>query len=216
MRTSIFEIFRIGIGPSSSHTVGPMRAARTFVSGLAERSQLTRTAGVRVELYGSLALTGKGHGTDRAVRLGLMGETPVDVDVERIDAILAEGRERDRIRLDGVCDTPYSSILIVFHTDLVLPGHPNGMRFTAFDGAGGVLACRTFYSVGGGFVVEEGAPAAAELAPARFRIRFGPRPSCWRSAMTRASPSGRSCSRTRRRSAMKPRFGRGSAGSGRS
>ncbi len=172
MRTSIFEIFRIGIGPSSSHTVGPMRAARTFVSGLAERSQLTRTAGVRVELYGSLALTGKGHGTDRAVRLGLMGETPVDVDVERIDAILAEGRERDRIRLDGVCDTPYSSILIVFHTDLVLPGHPNGMRFTAFDGAGGVLACRTFYSVGGGFVVEEGAPAAAELAPAKVPYPF--------------------------------------------
>jgi L-serine dehydratase len=172
MRTSIFEIFRIGIGPSSSHTVGPMRAARTFVTGLEEASQLACTAGVRVELYGSLALTGKGHGTDRAVLLGLMGETPEDVEIERIGAVLAECRERDRIRLSGSRDVLYSAILLISHKDLLLPGHPNGMRFTALDATGAVIASRTYYSVGGGFVVEEGMGTVEEVKPVKCPYPF--------------------------------------------
>jgi len=159
MIASVFEIFKIGIGPSSSHTVGPMRAARRFVCGLEEAGTLGETTAVRAELYGSLALTGKGHGTDRAVLMGLMGETPEDVDVERVEQVLADCSDRDRIRLNGRRELPRSAVSIVFHKELVLPGHPNGMRFTGSDGAGNVLTSRTFYSVGGGFVVEEGAAA---------------------------------------------------------
>jgi L-serine dehydratase len=132
MRTSVFDLFKIGIGPSSSHTVGPMRAAHQFNTNGAAR--------IRVELYGSLALTGKGHATDRAVLLGLAGETPAGVDPDRIEETLKAFEQTG------------PPVQIVFHYDMVLPGHPNGMRFTAYDSAGAVLRTATFYSIGGGFL----------------------------------------------------------------
>ena len=135
MKTSVFDLFKIGIGPSSSHTVGPMRAALEFrnVAG-------PHVATIRVELYGSLALTGKGHATDRAILLGLSGETPAGIDPDQIEAKL-KAFEQSGPRVD-----------IVFHYDMVLPGHPNGMRFTAFDAADQKLRSEVYYSIGGGFL----------------------------------------------------------------
>ena len=162
MAISTFDLFKIGIGPSSSHTVGPMRAASMFVANLREAGVLRDVVRIGAEMYGSLGATGRGHGTPKAVMLGLEGERPESVDVgaipERIEAIRRDGT----LRLNG--DHP-----IAFHekTDLLLhrrkglPLHPNGMRFTAF-GAGGTdnaghkqLLTRVFYSVGGGFVLDE-------------------------------------------------------------
>ncbi len=155
MKTSIFDLFRVGIGPSSSHTVGPMRAARQFAAGLPPG-----VSRVCAELFGSLALTGIGHGTDRAVLLGLMGETPEVVDIDNIDTLLHRVRtqrrlplpERDPIAFDEAGD-------LLFHTAQVLPGHPNGMRFTAFSETGGELKREVYYSVGGGFIRREGESA---------------------------------------------------------
>jgi L-serine dehydratase len=155
--TSIFELFKIGIGPSSSHTVGPMRAARQFAQELSAPGRLLQTHRVKVDLYGSLALTGKGHGTDRAVVLGLSGEIPDQVDPAGIDANLSKIREQQRLPLFGIhpiqfnCETD-----LVFHKTEVLPGHSNGMRFTAYDDAGKEMAKRIFYSIGGGFIIAEG------------------------------------------------------------
>lgn len=155
--TSIFDVFKIGIGPSSSHTVGPMRAAGRFVQELAGGGLLSETDAVTVDLYGSLALTGIGHGTDRAILLGLMGETPDGVDLATIEAKLAEIRERKSIRLLG-----YHPIAFDYQHDLVLrrnqvlPRHSNGMRFVAYNWGKQTLACRVFYSIGGGFIVAEG------------------------------------------------------------
>jgi L-serine dehydratase len=155
MHTSLFELFKVGIGPSSSHTVGPMRAALRFVRGL----ELERVAGLQVELYGSLALTGVGHGTDRAVLLGLMGEAPDAVDPATIEAMLAEVRASGRLRLGGVRSIEFveaSDLRFVreqMYPDAGVTTHPNGMRFTARDAAGALVATEVFYSVGGGFVV---------------------------------------------------------------
>lgn len=148
MKTSLFDLFKIGIGPSSSHTVGPMRAAKRFVEGLAPH----RPTRIRTELFGSLALTGKGHGTDRAILLGLAGESPDTIEPAEIEAIVALIRQNRRIG-----DMPFEEDRdIVYHADLVLPGHPNGMRFTAYDADRRELASpRVFFSVGGGFVVDE-------------------------------------------------------------
>lgn len=137
MKTSVFDLFKPGIGPSSSHTVGPMRAAREFLT-------ITPPAArIRAELYGSLALTGKGHATDRAILLGLAGETPAGVDPDRIEATLAA------FEING------PAVDIVFHYDMVLPGHSNGMRFTSYDAEGGVLRTETYYSIGGGFLASD-------------------------------------------------------------
>ncbi len=166
MKTSIFDLFKIGIGPSSSHTVGPMRAARRFVSELSETGTLTNVARVKAELYGSLALTGLGHGTDRAVLLGLAGEKPEEVDPAKIDSIVNTIRETKRLRLFGtrpvVFDEPRD---FFFHQDLVLPGHPNAMRFSAFDESGALLTSDVYYSVGGGFIVKEGELSSMDAAP---------------------------------------------------
>ena len=165
MRTSIFELFKIGIGPSSSHTVGPMRAARRFVSGLEDAGLLPRTARVKAELYGSLALTGVGHGTDKAILLGLAGEQAETVEPEQIDAIVAEIRSRKRLRLSGSREVEFDeSRDLLFHNDVVLRQHPNGMRFTAFDEHGAVIESQAYFSIGGGFVVKEG-ETAADAAP---------------------------------------------------
>ena len=161
MSLSVFDIFKIGIGPSSSHTMGPMNAARTFVEQLAEQGVLERVTQVSAQLYGSLALTGRGHCTDRAILLGLEGLRPDTIDPAVIEPTLQRIRGTGRIRLLGLHDIPFDEPLnLLFHTDQVLPGHTNGMRFTAHDAALGVLLREEYYSIGGGFVVRAGDEAA--------------------------------------------------------
>ncbi len=156
MAVSIFDLFKIGIGPSSSHTVGPMRAARLFVSRLAEKDLLAGTAKVHVGLYGSLGLTGRGHGTDKAVMLGLGGEEPDSVDPYTIQATLDHISETRRINLLGEHEIGFDPKAdLEFLKREKLPHHPNGMRFKAFDEDGNELLSRDYYSVGGGFVVNK-------------------------------------------------------------
>jgi L-serine dehydratase len=163
MSLSVFDIFKIGIGPSSSHTMGPMNAARSFVQLLAARELLLETAQVSAQLYGSLALTGRGHCTDRAILLGLEGLSPDTIDPQVVEPTLQRIRTGKRIRLLGLHEIPFDEPLnLLFHTDQVLPGHSNGMRFTAQDAALNVLAREEYYSIGGGFIVQAGAPSAAE------------------------------------------------------
>lgn len=158
---SAFELFKIGIGPSSSHTVGPMKAAAAFVGGLREAGRLAPVARVRVELFGSLAWTGEGHGTGKAVILGLAGEKPETVDPDAADALAEDVRERRTLDLGGwrVMFDPAADL--VFDRVGEAPVHPNTLMFTAFDATGEVLARERWCSVGGGFVVPEsevGAP----------------------------------------------------------
>lgn len=154
MELSVFDLFKIGIGPSSSHTVGPMRAARRFADALDAHGGLERVARIRTELFGSLALTGKGHATDRAVLLGLAGERPDTVDPERVEALIAQMRAGRRVRLLGRHDVPFDEPGdLLFHQRESLPLHPNGMRFTALAEDGAPITVEEFYSVGGGFVV---------------------------------------------------------------
>jgi L-serine dehydratase len=158
MDMSVFDLFKIGIGPSSSHTVGPMVAARRFLLAC---DALDQAAGVDVHLYGSLALTGVGHGTDKAVLLGLMGETPQDVDPEGVDGKLAEAELDGRLGLLGRHSVPFDRRTnLVWHPQSTLPGHPNGMRFVLRLQDGSVIE-RIYYSVGGGFVVGAGEAATA-------------------------------------------------------
>jgi L-serine dehydratase len=165
MSLSVFDIFKIGIGPSSSHTMGPMNAARSFVVLLAARELLSSTTQVSAQLYGSLALTGRGHCTDRAILLGLEGMSPDTIDAAAADAALKRIRDEGRIRLLGQHEIAFDEPLnLLFHTDQVLPGHSNGMRFTAHDAALRVLAREEYYSIGGGFVVQAGAEANAGAA----------------------------------------------------
>jgi L-serine dehydratase len=159
---SVFDIFKIGIGPSSSHTMGPMNAARSFVELLAARGLLDRIAEISAQLYGSLALTGRGHCTDRAILLGLEGESPETIDPAAIEPTLQRIRASGRIRLLGRHEIAFDEPLnLLFHIDQVLPGHSNGMRFTAHDAALQVLAREEYYSIGGGFIVHAGSPAHA-------------------------------------------------------
>jgi L-serine dehydratase len=156
MAVSVFDLFKIGIGPSSSHTVGPMRAARMFALRLAADGVLARTARVQARLYGSLGATGKGHGSDKAVLLGLAGHEPDTVDVDAIPALLDAVRAQRRIMLPGGAAVAFDEKAdLVFHRRESLPFHANGMRFLAFDAAGAELCQRTYYSVGGGFVVSD-------------------------------------------------------------
>jgi L-serine dehydratase len=158
---SVFDLFKIGIGPSSSHTVGPMRAAREFAVGLDEAGLLDRVVAARAELFGSLGATGKGHGTDKAVLLGFEGEAPDEIDPAIIPGRIARIRDGKALALLGTRRIAFDpSKDLVFHRRRSLPFHPNGMTFTAFDAAGSELVAKTYYSVGGGFVVnEEGAGA---------------------------------------------------------
>lgn len=156
MAVSVFDLFKIGIGPSSSHTVGPMRAARLFAMRLAGDGLLERTARVQALLYGSLGATGKGHGSDKAVLLGLAGHEPDGVDVDAVPALLAQWRGKGRLPLLGRHDIAFNEREdLVFRRRETLPFHANGMRLLAFDAAGSELAQRTYYSVGGGFVVTD-------------------------------------------------------------
>jgi len=164
MAISVFDLFKVGIGPSSSHTVGPMKAAGMFVRGLRDDGLLPRVATVRVALYGSLGLTGPGHGSDKAVLLGLEGDEPATVDVDAVPGRLEAIKQRGTVRLLGEHEIPFTlGQHLEFNRRKKLGFHPNGMRFTACDADGAVLRERAYYSVGGGFVAdEEQAEGAAE------------------------------------------------------
>ena len=156
MAVSVFDLFKIGIGPSSSHTVGPMRAARIFALRLAHDGLLARTARVQALLYGSLGATGRGHGSDKAVLLGLSGHEPDSVDVDAIPALLDAIRGAARLKLAGGHAIAFDEKTdLVFQRRETLPFHANGLRFFAFDAGGAELTQRTYYSVGGGFVVSD-------------------------------------------------------------
>lgn len=155
MAISVFNLFSIGIGPSSSHTVGPMRAARLFALHAEQSNFLQNIGSVKVDLYGSLALTGKGHATDMAILLGLEGETPEHIDPAQVSHLVNQIRSSKTLRLLGQHPIPFEeSRQLLFHGDKQLPYHPNGMRFSAYDSQGKELASEVFYSVGGGFIVD--------------------------------------------------------------
>ena len=179
MAISVFDLFTVGIGPSSSHTVGPMRAAHAFVAALAKRGGLASVSGLKVDLYGSLAATGRGHGTFTAVLLGLEGYDPETVLPEEVDralarieqtgelqlgAELADAQSDDVQKTDAQRTEPRSLRFgvddIVLHPLTVLPRHTNGMRFAALDAAGNTLDEQLYFSVGGGFIIREGAEEA--------------------------------------------------------
>jgi len=164
MAISAFEMFKVGIGPSSSHTVGPMRAALTFASGLQEEGLLARVRRVRAELYGSLGATGKGHGSDKAVLLGLEGEAPDLIDPDTIEARLERIRDAKQLSLLGTHPVPYCEKTdLLFLRRQTLPYHPNGMRLTAYGEGEAEIASHVYYSVGGGFVVNEAAAGADRI-----------------------------------------------------
>jgi L-serine dehydratase len=160
MSTSIFDIFKIGIGPSSSHTMGPMRAAARFAATLAGHAVSVRR--LSVALFGSLALTGRGHGTDSAIMLGLEGNLPDRVDPDAIAPILERIRSQGRLRLGGSGTIDFiESRDLLLRGDQLLPEHSNGMRFTASDARGTAVLQRDYYSIGGGFILEGGDEARA-------------------------------------------------------
>jgi L-serine dehydratase len=164
MNTSVFDIYTIGIGPSSSHTVGPMRAARRFVTVLEAQGLLARTVKLSAELFGSLGATGKGHHSDRAVLMGLEGESPEEIDVERIIPRCQAITDSGRISLLGRHEIAFDvRVDLVFHRMERLPLHSNGMVFRAFDRDGLLLKDGTYYSVGGGFVAESDGNGALVL-----------------------------------------------------
>ncbi|MDC8785165.1 L-serine ammonia-lyase [Roseateles koreensis] len=156
MAVSVFDLFKVGIGPSSSHTVGPMRAARLFALRLRSDGQLQQTTRVVSQLYGSLGATGKGHGSDKAVLLGLAGHEPDTIDVEQVPAYLDAIRASAKLNLLGEQELTFNEAKdLVFFRRQSLPFHANGMRFIAFDALDQQIAERTYYSVGGGFVVSD-------------------------------------------------------------
>ncbi|WCD99620.1 L-serine ammonia-lyase [Streptomyces sp. HUAS 31] len=164
MAISVFDLFSIGIGPSSSHTVGPMRAARMFARRLHNEGVLSSVASIRSELYGSLGATGHGHGTPKAVLLGLEGDSPRTVDVETADERVEKIKSSGRLRLLDDHEIPFDFDKdLVLHRRKALPYHANGMTLWAFDASGEELMSRTYYSVGGGFVVDEEAVGADRI-----------------------------------------------------
>jgi L-serine dehydratase len=158
MAISVFDLFKVGIGPSSSHTVGPMRAAAMFALSLEKEGLLDQTASVKAELYGSLGATGKGHGSDIGIMLGLMGQTPDTVDVDAVPGLIKAVRAQQTLALlarqpIAFCEKEH---LLMYRRE-ALAEHPNGMQFSAFDAAGSLLRQSKYLSVGGGFVVTVGA-----------------------------------------------------------
>ena len=173
--TSLFDLYKIGVGPSSSHTMGPMRAACRFAQELDRNSLVDRAARIQTDLYGSLALTGMGHATDRAILLGLQGNEPAKIDPAAIESAVAAIRASRRIDVAGRrpigFDEPRD---LLFHRDQMFPPgastkHPNGLRFTAFGADGTIIAQSTFFSIGGGFIAEDG---EADQAPREPQVRL--------------------------------------------
>lgn len=193
MAISVFDLFKAGIGPSSSHTVGSMKAARLFVTGLHEDGLLPHTASVRAELFGSLGATGHGHGSGsgsgsgKAVLLGLEGEDPETVDTGTVDKRVHRIHEADRLRLLGRREVEFREPEhLVLHRRRTLPFHPNGMVFTARDHDDREVRARTYYSVGGGFVVDGSATGAD-----RIKWRCAATAPMW----SRSTRSSRRCAR---------------------
>ena len=152
---SAFDIYKIGIGPSSSHTVGPMKAGAAFLSELVEKNLLEQTARIQVDVYGSLSLTGRGHHTDLAVILGLEGYLPETVPLEEIASIIKRVEQDERIDLGRRHEAAFLRASgLVFHAEF-LPKHENGMKISAWDDAGRLLYSNTYYSIGGGFFVDD-------------------------------------------------------------
>jgi L-serine dehydratase len=179
----VFDLFRVGIGPSSSHTVGPMKAARTFVEWLDSNGHLDDVAGVRIELFGSLGATGRGHGSVEAVVLGLLGEAPELVDPAEKGTLVQRVRDRGTLDLLGRHPVAFSvEDDVVLHRRARMPLHSNGLRFTAFngsgsggpgpDGPGETVAVREYYSIGGGFVLSADEMGDPSLAPAQKPVPY--------------------------------------------
>ena len=184
MPVSTFDLYKIGIGPSSSHTVGPMRAAARFVSHWlggstpGHQGNLQRTARIRAEVFGSLAMTGRGHGTDKALLMGLEGHWPNEIDPDMIPAALERIRHDKQIHLLGRHTIAFDEKRdLIMNKRQKLPFHTNGMRFTAYDSDGGEIATRDYYSVGGGFVVNEDEAAedriVADTTPLPYPFHSG-------------------------------------------
>ncbi|GAB3852118.1 L-serine ammonia-lyase [Nocardioides maradonensis] len=173
MALSAFDLYSIGIGPSSSHTVGPMRAAKRFVDTLAEAGRLGDVRRVQAELFGSLGATGHGHGSPKAVVLGLEGEDPATTDTDRAEGRIAQIRDEGILLLAGTTPVRFDvDTDLVMHRRKSLPAHPNGMRFAAYDENGHELDARTYYSVGGGFVVDEEATGADRIVVDETPLKF--------------------------------------------
>jgi L-serine dehydratase len=173
MAISVFELFKIGIGPSSSHTVGPMRAAKLFANQLLKADATDQIGRLQIELYGSLGATGKGHGSDKAIILGLEGESPEDVVVDQIESRLAGIIDRQSLHLDSRINVSFDPVHdLIFHRRKTLPYHSNGMIFQAFDKHNVRLLSRTYYSVGGGFVVDEKAAGADRIVKDETPLTF--------------------------------------------
>jgi len=173
MALSAFDLYSVGIGPSSSHTVGPMRAAKKFVEGLERRGDLAVVTRVRAELFGSLGATGHGHGSPQAVILGLEGEDPETVDIDGYEQRVATVRTHGELLLSGKRPITFADDTdLVLHRRRSLPAHPNGMTFHAFDRQGAVVAHQTFFSVGGGFVVDEDATGADRVVQDDTPVRY--------------------------------------------
>ncbi len=173
MAISVFDLFTIGIGPSSSHTVGPMRAAKMFIERLIRQDLLQHTERLRIELYGSLGATGKGHGTDKAVLMGLEGETPEGINPDTVPQRMARIGRLKFLTLHGgreIAFDPYRDM--VFLRGKRLPLHSNGMRCAAYDAEGTLLEERVYYSVGGGFVVDENTADKNQLVPDTTSIPY--------------------------------------------
>lgn len=173
MPLSIFDLYKVGIGPSSSHTVGPVVAANRFLDELRERDQLDQVASLHVGLFGSLAMTGKGHATDVAVMIGLMGEKPDLVDPDKVPVYVDQIRNTKQINLAGermIAFNPETDLPFNFGESL--PKHPNGMHFKAYDAAGIILHDNIFYSVGGGFVLSDAEADKEKGAEPEFKIPF--------------------------------------------
>ena len=153
MAVSVFDLFKIGIGPSSSHTVGPMRAANLFVQQIKSHDLTDRTDSIFTELYGSLSHTGRGHGTDKAIILGLLGKEPDKIDPDEIPALLEKTRQAKKICIDDLTIRFDDKKHLKFHKRKTLPLHSNGMQFTALDDQGNELLRKAYYSVGGGFIL---------------------------------------------------------------
>ena len=173
MAISLFDLLKVGIGPSSSHTVGPMKAALLFVEGLQESRLISKIARVESQLYGSLGATGKGHGTGSAVIMGLEGHAPELINPDIVDTRVEEVTRTHRIRLMGKYDVYFQVDRdLVFHRKESLPYHPNGMSFTAWDADGNRLSHRVYYSVGGGFVVDEDAAGSDRITEDKTELPY--------------------------------------------
>jgi L-serine dehydratase len=173
MSISAFDLFTIGIGPSSSHTIGPMRASKWFIEGLIEQNLINNVVRIKADLYGSLGATGKGHGSDKAVMLGLLGNLPETVDVDLVDSAVQAVRDNAEILLDNQFPIAFSEAEdLILHRRKTLEHHSNGMRFVAFDSAGNELYNKVYYSVGGGFVVNEEAMGANRIVEDSTKLPY--------------------------------------------